>query len=655
MNKQELDSFFLSSFENGQSYICLAEGKAFYKMSRGSFKTKDHIVNRHTLKFVSKNGNRYKFADKDVNCIMTLDTSDNLKLRFECDRKFNRFTLCLPAFENEHIYGCGEQYTHFDLKGNKVDVWVSEHQQVMKIVKKFLREKICGVNPDYKAPYSDHQTYYSSPNFMSSENYFIYSHQDAYGQIDFQKTKTLLKFREVPYSITILTGDNPIDLIKKVTQLVHIQPRLPDFVGEGAIIATQGGTDIMLQKYEALKAKGGKVSAIWCQDWSGQIVTEFGSQVYWNWELDDKLYHDLPEVIKKLNSEGVKFLGYINTFLKENTPLYKYAVEHDYIVKKKDGSPYLVKSTTFNAGIVDLTYQEAYEWYKNIIKKNMIELGLSGWMADFGEYLPTDSVVHGGDPERLHNYWPTMWARCNYEAIKECGKEGEIFVFSRAAYAHTVQYTNSMWNGDQHVDYSDEYGLGSVIPATLSMACSGVGVNHSDIGGYTTVLHMKRDAELFKRWSEMNIFTPVFRCHEGNRPKSNVQFDNKEVVDEFIENSNRFVALKPYRDDVLKEYYEEGIPVNRPLFFHFNEDEAYTTQKEFMFGGEILVAPVMRKGVNKLNVYLPKGEWIGIFDGKTYSGGHIDVDAPLGMIPAFYLKGSKHESLFKNLIKGEEK
>jgi alpha-glucosidase len=160
----------------------------------------------------------------------------------------------------------------------------------------------------------------------------------------------------------------------------------------------------------------------------------------------------------------VKFLGYINTFLKQDTVLYKEAEQKGFLVLNKEEKPYLIKSTTFWAGIVDLTDPEAYAWYKEIIKTNMIDLGLSGWMADFGEYLPTDAVIKGGSAEKFHNRWPTLWAKCNYEAIRERGKEKEVFIFSRAAYGHTTKYVNSMWNGDQHVDYSDEYGLGSVIP-----------------------------------------------------------------------------------------------------------------------------------------------------------------------------------------------
>ena len=493
MNKQELNEFFLSSLENGNIYIVLAKGKAKYKMSRGSFKTKDHSKDKHKLVFKKKDNNDYIFSDGKEECIISVECDERITLKFKTNQSFNRFTLRFKSFEDEHIYGCGEQYTHFDLKGQNVDIWVSEHQQVLKIAKKFVREKILGVNPSYKAPYKDHQTYFSSPGFMSSKNYFIYCHQDSFGRFSFKKDETLLSFRQIPEKISILLGDNPLDLISQVTRLVKIQPHLPAFVGEGAILATQGGTDVMMKKYKTMKEKGAKIAAIWCQDWSGQIITEFGSQVYWNWEHDTTLYHDLDKAIEELKCDNVKFLGYINTFLKQDANLYNYAKEHDFLVKNKDGNPYLIKSTTFYAGIVDLTNPKAYQWYKDIIKKNMIGKGLSGWMADFGEYLPTDSIVYGGEAEKLHNKWPTLWAKCNLDAIKEAGKEGEIFIFSRAAYGDTIQYTTSMWNGDQHVDYSNDQGLGSVIPATLSMCCSGVGVNHSDIGGYTTVLHMKRD------------------------------------------------------------------------------------------------------------------------------------------------------------------
>lgn len=649
MNSAQLEAYFLAQLSSGDMLLTIAKGRARYRMKRGSFSTHDHIRERRTLRFVMQDGNRYLYSDGKVSAEIIVDRDPFIKFHFHVDEGFNRFKLSFKGFPAEHIYGCGEQYSKLDLQGESVPIWVSEHQRVSLLIKKFLREKIKGVDPDYVSPYKEHQTYYAAPTFCSSENYAFYCHEDSYGCLSFGHGVNTIRFRQIPQSISLLTADSPVELVSKLTHLVGIEPSLPDWVNDGAILAIQGGSETLLRKYEAAKKAGVKIAAVWCQDWSGHVVTEFGYQVYWNWQADETLYPHLREIIQKLRSEGVRFLGYINTFLKEGTPYFLEAAAKGFLVRRKSGKVYLIKSTTFNAGIVDLTNPSAYQWYKELIKENMIGYGLSGWMADFGEYLPTDAVVYGGIPERLHNRWPSMWAKCSYDAVHECHAEKEVFYFSRAAYGHTIQYTNAMWNGDQHVDYSDEYGLGSVIPASLSMSYSGVGLVHSDIGGYTTIFHLKRSAELFNRWSEMALFTPIYRTHEGNRPKSNVQFDDPSCLKEFARNSLIFAALKPYRLHVLADYYEKGIPCLRPLSFYDHDEMSLRNSREFFFGGDLLVAPVLRPGKTRQEVDLPDGEWVRLFEGTTYSSGHFLVDAPLGEAVAFYKKESPFAELFAGL------
>ena len=649
MTEQELEDYFLKQLENGDCHLTVGKGVAKYSMKRGSFKTRNRNHDVHNLTFHYKEGNRYLFGDGKVQAEIILDRDPWVKFHFHVDPGFNRFKLSFKTFEEEHIYGCGEQYTAVDLKGKDVPIWVSEHQKVALILKKLLLWKFFGENPDRMSPFKQQQTYCAVPSFISSRHYGFYCHEDNYGVMRFQKDRVVIEFREIPQSISLLTGNSIQEVASKMCELVGIQPKLPDWVNDGLILAVQGGADVVRQKVKEAKEKGLKIAAIWSQDWSGNVVTSFGYQVYWNWEKSDSLYPDLPGLIKELNEQGIRFLGYINPYLKEEAPLYLVAKKRGFLVRRKNGEPYHIKSTTFNAGIVDLTNPLAYNWYKGIIKEDMIGIGLSGWMADFGEYLPTDAVVYGNVADKLHNRWPSLWAKCCYEAVKECGKEDEIFYFNRAAYGHTIRYTSSLWNGDQHVDFSDEYGFASLQPANVGLACSGVGITHSDIGGYTTVMFMKRSAELFKRWSEANIFTPVYRTHEGNRPKDNVQYDDPEVIDEFVKNTDLFVKLKPYREAVLNDYYENHIPAIRPLFFAYEDEESMVNKRQYMFGNDLIVAPCYRAKKESYEVYFPEEGYVQLFTGKAMPKGKSVVEAPLGLPLAFYKKDSKFKDLFESL------
>ncbi len=329
-------------------------------------------------------------------------------------------------------------------------------------------------------------------------------------------------------------------------------------------------------------------------------------------------------------------------FLAIEKDLYKEASEKGYCVKDKAGKDYLVKITTFPAAMLDFTNPDACEWIKGIIKKNMIDLGMGGWMADFGEYLPMDCVLSNGEsPEDWHNSWPAVWARLNREAIEECGVQDDVFFFTRAGYTGTVSQSAMMWTGDQHVDWSVDDGLPSVIPATLSLAMSGFGLTHSDVGGYTTIMSMTRSKELLMRWEEMNAFSPLFRSHEGNQPSRNVQFDaDEELLAQLSRTSRMHAALKPYLKKLVKENAEKAVPVMRPLFYHYEEDEAYTEKTEYLLGRDVLVAPIIKEGAASRSVYLPEDNWVHIFSGRQYFGGVQDVDAPMGMPPVFVRKNS---------------
>ncbi len=622
-------------------------GKANYCMSHGNFTIVDELeekVKVKKYKVLSENSVLFDDLIK-----VEIKVEDGVyKLNFSStDEKvnINRVWLRLPSSKDEYIYGCGEQFSEFNLKGKKVPLWVSE--QGVGRNKKDIITHFANWKDDAGGDWWT--TYYPQPTFVSSKNYYCHVNGSSYMAFDFSKSNcSELEIWQFPIEIEIYPANSIQDVIKKLGDRIGRQEPLPDWVYDGAILGIQGGTEIMLSKIEKMRKAGLKIAGVWIQDWEGKRVTTFGKQLMWNWEYSKELYPNLPETIAKLKEKGIRVLGYINPFLALEGNLYKEASEKGYVIRKKDGSEYHVVVTTFPAAVVDLTNPEAYEWLKNVIKKNMIGIGLSGWMADFGEYLPTDAVLYSGESaEIFHNRYPALWAKLNYEATKEAGVYDDIIYFMRAGYTGSTKYSRLFWNGDQLVTWSLDDGLPSVIPASLSLSTIGAGFIHSDIGGYTTlaknvpdIVRTTRSKELFMRWTELAVFTPVMRSHEGNWPDENVQFDyDEEVIKHFVKMTDLHVKLKDYFKKLSVEYYNEGKPIIRPLWYHYVGEREYNEKYEFLIGEDILVAPVIKPSVDEWNVYLPDDEWIHLWSGKVFGKGEHTVPAKIGEPPVFLRKG----------------
>ena len=640
-------SIDLNSLEELTLYV--GNGCNDFRMSRGSFNYRQKIRQKHKLVKVSVESLEKKtvltFKEQKENTTITAEISTlengikKLAILGDTD-KFNRYWITFKSNEDEYIYGCGETYSKFNLKGEKVRIFVAEHQNANRIGKKIIKEKLFGKHPDKTLPFGKYESYYVQPTFVSSDRYFVHADVNAYAEFDFKKKDEITLYTQEAPVVYFYSASDFSSLSGKLSELLGHQRILPDWVYEGAILAVQEGTERIDEKIQKVENKGGKVCGVWSQDWCGCRRTGFGYQVMWNWHWDKELYHNLDGKIKEWKDKGIHFLGYINPFIAIEGDIYKTAQKEGYCVKDKEGKDYLVTITTFPAAMVDFTNPKAYEWYKSLIKENMIGLGMGGWMADFGEYLPTDCVIYSGeDPEMLHNRWPAIWAKMNKEAIEECGAENEVFFFTRAGYTGTIASSAMMWTGDQHVDWSVDDGLPSVIPATLSLAMSGYGLTHSDVGGYTTIMHMTRSKELLMRWEEMNVFSPLFRSHEGNQPSRNVQFDDDdELLEQLSKMSTLHEKLSFYLKECVKENAEKALPVMRPLFYHYDEKDAYTEKTEYLLGRDILVAPVLKENADSREVYLPDDNWVHLFTKQEYRGGKYQVKAMIGEPPVFIRK-----------------
>ncbi|MDD3663394.1 MAG: alpha-glucosidase [Candidatus Pacebacteria bacterium] len=498
-----------------------------------------------------------------------------------------------------------------------------------------------------------HTTFYPQPTFVSSRCYFLHAQTDGYADFDFSHPSShVLEFWDVPTCITISAKPTLLSVVQDISALLGRQSQLPSWVYDGIILGMQGGTATCLEKLDKVLEHGMQVCGLWIQDWKGEKYTSFGKRLRWNWQWDASLYPGLDTEIVRLQNQGIRVLGYINPYVLADHPLYEEAKRLGLLGKRADGSVYLVDFGEFDAAIVDFTNEKAVHWYKEVIKRELIQFGLSGWMADFGEYLPTDVCLANGRSAMLeHNPWPGYWAKVNKDAIVESNKEDEILFFMRAGSTQSLGSCPMMWAGDQNVDWSEDDGLPSVLTAALSLAMSGMGLHHSDIGGYTTLYGMQRSKELLLRWAEFAAFTPLMRTHEGNRPRDNWQFDSdEETMDLLAFFTDLHVRLKPYLMHVVTENAEHGIPVMRPLFLHDPDPRFYSVKDAYLLGSDLYVAPVLDQGCTVRKIDLPEGEWVHLVTHTPYASGNHTLDAPLGKPAVLYRSGSEFSTLFTSLF-----
>lgn len=631
----------------------LGTGNEEIESYRGNFKIEDYIEQRIGLRKYKRNGNVIKFYNEDIELNVKFQEVDGrAKIELLASEGYNRFWMRVHANPKETVFGCGEQASYFNLRGKNFPLWTSEPGVGRD--KNSLTTFYANLNDKAGGDY--YNTYYPEPTFVSSRKYWLHADSFSYADFNFKRTDFHeLFFWSIPSNIVISFKNSFLDLVEDLTAYTGRVPNLPDFLLDGVILGVQGGIEKVKGYLKQAKDAGVKVAGLWCQDWAGIKITSFGKRLFWDWKLNEELYPNLIDEIKEFEKDNVSFLTYICPFLLENESLFNEANSNGYLVLNANGDSYKEDFGEFLCGIVDLTNPKAFNWYKNKIKTNIIDLGIKGWMADFGEYLPIDCVLHNGrDAKEMHNEWPVLWAKCNYQAVEESGKIGEVFYFMRAGAHGSQHFATSLWCGDQSVNWEIHDGIPSVIPATLSTGIIGNPYTHSDIGGYTSLHGNIRTKELFERWFEMNVFSSYMRTHEGNRPSQNFQFYNDEDTLKLMARmTNIRVDLKPYIKDVIEQGSKFGYPVQRPLFMHYEKEEnSYYLQYEYLFGSDLYIRPVLKEGRVVQKVYLPNDEWVHIWTNKEYSGNQIiEVDCKIGYPPVFYRKNSKYKDLFESIFR----
>ena len=649
----------------GEGFVSAARGRESVQSSRAHFTVEDEIEERlsdQSVESIEKRGEAVVVSGtlagggERAAYTLTFSPDSDGRLRFvaEVEKPYNRVYLTYASEPEERFFGFGTQYTYFDMKGRKVPVFIQEQgigRGAQPIT--FAANLQAGVGGEWYSSYA------SVPHYTTSESRSLFLENYEYSSFDLREAdRVQVEVFSSRMEGQILSGDSPKALIEQYTEYSGRMRPLPDWLISGAVVGMQGGTDKVRKLHRQLEDLDTPVAAFWLQDWVGQRQTSFGSQLWWNWELDRERYPGWDELVVDLENDGTRVMTYISPLLadpleKENVRrnLFREAERNGYLVKDRDGEPYMGRITDFSAAHVDLSNPAARDWIKDVIKENVVGDGASGWMADFGEGLPYDAVLDSGaDPKSYHNRYAEEWAEVNREAARELGQEDELVFFNRSGYTRSPRHSTLFWLGDQMVTWDRHDGIKTAVTGMLTAGLSGYSLTHSDIGGYTAIdsfpLKYHRSKELLQRWTELAAFTPVFRTHEGNRPEVNHQiYSDKESLRHFSRLAEVYAAWEPYRRELVREAAETGLPVVRHPFIHYPEDpEVYELEEQFMVGSEFMVAPVLDKGAEWVEVYLPAGRWVHLWSGETYGseeGVHTIVEAPIGEPAVFYKKGSR--------------
>jgi len=571
---------------------------------------------------------------------------DRLRMSFSgWDEGMNLFRIRLAAFADERIYGCGEQYSTLDLKGLRVPLWVEEKGPCHSLKPLELLARRAGL-----AFGTSHSTYFPMPLFMSSKNYWCVVQTEAHSIFDFRKKNlTTIECWEPASEILIGSGTDAPAALASMSETLGRQPPLPPWSFDGAWLGVQGGATELERKLSLALEAGAKVAAVWLRDWRGPRAPGLYKDIVWDGGTDESRYPDLVGLSARLKSRGIRMLGYVNPFLAIDGRLYAEARDSGYCVKDAHGADYLVPATSRPAAMVDLTNPSAFAWIKSALRRELLASGFSGWLADSAEYLPADCVLASGeDPLIAHNRWPTLWARANREAIDEAGRGADALFLARSGWLGTARYAPAFWAGDQSADFGMADGLPSAVPAALSLSMSGVGFAHSDAGGFASVSGAKRDEGCLLRWMELAAFSPIFRTSEGDRSETNAQFyTNRATLAHLARMSDVYAALKPYHAATAAEYAVAGLPAIRHPYLHYEaERELHERAYQYLYGRDLMVAPVVAPKRELTELWLPRDEWVHLWSSRNFKGGSVTVDSPLGCPAVFYRASSKFAPLF---------
>lgn len=563
-----------------------------------------------------------------------------------------RLFLRAALDDDESVHGFGGQSAGFDLRGTRVPIvsreqGVGRGEQPLSLMVDLVQDAAGGQDTTYLV---------SATHVTSHSRSLVYT-GERISAADLRGDDLVWEVWDAEAEFSAVAAATPREAIALQSEWTGAAAPPPAWTQEGLIVGLQGGTEVVREKIRVLREAGVPLAGVWLQDWSGKRVTSFGDRLQWNWQLNSEQYPGWAELVAELAEDGIRTLSYTNAFLSADSgaaaaarggrDLHAEAAALGYLVKDADGAVMSLDQHGFFASMVDLTNEDAAEWFAAVIAEELAGVGASGWMADFAEGPPPSAVLAAGSGEQWRAAWPVLWQRVNERALELAGLGEEGFVFHRSSHTASAGVGDALWLGDQLQNWAAEDGLGSVITLLQSASASGLAQMHSDVGGYTSlalpvVPDIARDGELLVRWAEASVLGPVLRSHEGNRPAMVAQAASDPALAAQLADTVRlFVALAPERAR-LSAADPLGAAQQHPwMLFPDQTALVGSADHELMLGPDVLLAPALSPGVTEVRAVLPPGRWQHVWSGEVFGAADavasVTVPAPLGQ-PALFVR-----------------
>ncbi|MFN7972180.1 MAG: glycoside hydrolase family 31 protein [Acidobacteriota bacterium] len=562
--------------------------------------------------------------------------------------------IAMSCSPSDAFFGLGTQAVGMDLRGHIYPLWTQE-QGIGK-------PPGGGYFPLQNVPEA---AYAPMGIWHSSAGYTAVLATDTYAELDLAgrapNRVVLRSFRDLP-GLVLVAGDTLRDRIANLDRFVGRVTPPPAWVF-GPWNDAVGGPSRLWTVASTLRANHIPSSAIWSEDWAGGDQGPYGYRLSYAWEWDPATYPNLPGDVIALHDEGFAFLTYFNSFVPKPTRMWHEGVTGGFLIRDTTGAPYTFLDPALrDASMVDLTNPAAVAWLESYLETAASTLSIDGWMADFGEWLPVDCVLDGGqDPWRAHNLFPLQWQDVNRRVLAGVhlppggGPPDDWTFFARSGWASTnggaISLAPLLWGGDQNTDWGYDDGFPTVAPIATHAGLCGVAIFGSDIAGYTSIVCPPTTKELFLRWAALGAFHPLMRTHHGSNQSANWSFDrDADTLARYKRFAIVHTLLYPYLQALVADAVLKGLPMTRhPFLVEPARPGLYrTADYELFLGDDILIAPVIKKAARSRDVRLPAAGWWPLWGdapivtgqpgpGNTWA---VSVPAPLGEIPAFARPGT---------------